>query len=463
MDLRLTSLVVLIALLPLGCGDSRDRGSSGTRPASTCGNGQLDGSEVCDGANLGGATCEGLGLGAGSLSCRRDCKALDRSLCAAPTTCGNGAVDPAEVCEGADLSGQSCASLGLGVGALSCLPNCNGYQTAGCMPATGPTCGDGRTEGTEVCDGADLGGATCQSLGFTGGSLSCAADCRARVTSACTGTCTPQCGGRTCGPDPVCGMSCGTCSSGTCSAAGQCEGGPGGAPRIISFSANTTQYTGGALIFSAIVTDPDGVDDLIGGQLSAPSGGTYGSFATAAQEGAYSLSLDRNALHQVDPLIGPPGGIDRRFIAQFFDQSGSSARQELTIHVACPGSSESLCGTECADLSADDFQCGVCGRSCASVVPADSEPDNLGGQGRWCAGGQCHFRVFSEGAVVNSCQALCAQSGASCATPAGSPANVGVAVYNPSCALAEAPIPSCGATPVPSGCSVDFLTCRCAL
>jgi RHS repeat-associated protein len=36
-------------------------------------------------------------------------------------------------------------------------------------------------------------------------------------------TCTPQCGGRQCGPDPNCGASCGTCSSGQiCDAAGQC-------------------------------------------------------------------------------------------------------------------------------------------------------------------------------------------------------------------------------------------------
>lgn len=39
------------------------------------------------------------------------------------------------------------------------------------------------------------------------------------------GTCTPDCTGRTCGLDPVCGVSCGTCSTGeTCDAdVGQCQ------------------------------------------------------------------------------------------------------------------------------------------------------------------------------------------------------------------------------------------------
>jgi hypothetical protein len=43
-----------------------------------------------------------------------------------------------------------------------------------------------------------------------------------------------------------------------------CEGSPGGSPVIISFTTNVTTFRDGSLIFSAIVTDPDGVDDLIG-------------------------------------------------------------------------------------------------------------------------------------------------------------------------------------------------------
>ena len=40
------------------------------------------------------------------------------------------------------------------------------------------TCGDGMIDGTEVCDGAQLGVATCKSLGFTGGTLACSAACQ---------------------------------------------------------------------------------------------------------------------------------------------------------------------------------------------------------------------------------------------------------------------------------------------
>ena len=41
----------------------------------------------------------------------------------------------------------------------------------------GPSCGDGRIEGDEACDGENLGAATCQSLGFDAGELACTHEC----------------------------------------------------------------------------------------------------------------------------------------------------------------------------------------------------------------------------------------------------------------------------------------------
>lgn len=48
-----------------------------------------------------------------------------------------------------------------------------------------PVCGDGVVAGSEVCDGPSLAGATCESLGFTAGTLGCAASCRAFDTAGC--------------------------------------------------------------------------------------------------------------------------------------------------------------------------------------------------------------------------------------------------------------------------------------
>lgn len=58
----------------------------------------------------------------------------------------------------------------------------------------GPVCGDGIIGSGEQCDGSNLGGATCVSIGFGGGSLSCNANC-AYSTSQCISIPTSSSGG----------------------------------------------------------------------------------------------------------------------------------------------------------------------------------------------------------------------------------------------------------------------------
>lgn len=48
-----------------------------------------------------------------------------------------------------------------------------------------PVCGNDIKEGGEVCDGIDLGGETCVSQGFEGGTLACAVGCGSFDTSSC--------------------------------------------------------------------------------------------------------------------------------------------------------------------------------------------------------------------------------------------------------------------------------------
>ncbi len=133
----------------------------------TCGDGAIDGKDVCDGADLGGQDCISQGFaGGGTLACQKDCAGFDTSGCVAEV-CGDDTVEGAEVCDGADLGGQDCVSQGFaGGGTLACAADCSAYDTSGCVAEV---CGDDTTEGAEVCDGADLGGETCISQGFAGG------------------------------------------------------------------------------------------------------------------------------------------------------------------------------------------------------------------------------------------------------------------------------------------------------
>jgi hypothetical protein len=96
-------------------------------------------------------------------------------------TCGNGAIDEREQCDGDDLDGASCESLELGTGTLACDDRC-AFDASGC---TMFTCGDGMQQGAEACDGRDLGGEDCISQGFETGVLLCADDCSALDATGC--------------------------------------------------------------------------------------------------------------------------------------------------------------------------------------------------------------------------------------------------------------------------------------
>ncbi len=176
------------------------------------------------------------------------------------------------------------------------------------------------------------------------------------------------CGGRQCGAAPGCETSCGTCGDDAfCDDAGACIAAAADAPRIIDFSTNVTTITPNDIArFSAIVTDPDGIDDLIGGTLKSPSGATFGSFQTAAAEGSYQLEVTWNDINTVQPIVFDRS-VERTFIAEFFDQAGNRVQREVTLTLACANAAtESACAAgQCVDTSTSNEHCGSCGNSLA--------------------------------------------------------------------------------------------------
>jgi cysteine-rich repeat protein len=94
--------------------------------------------EQCDGADLQGFDCVSLGLGPGVLTCDPIACTFDVSMCGPGVgNCGDGIIQPGEQCDGADLQGFDCASLGLGGGVLACDPITCTFDTSMCMPAGG--------------------------------------------------------------------------------------------------------------------------------------------------------------------------------------------------------------------------------------------------------------------------------------------------------------------------------------
>ena len=144
--------------------------------------------ETCDGGNLNGQTCQSLGYTGGTLACGADCT-YDVSGCAG--RCGNGIIDTdeGEVCDGAALSGETCETLGFHGGVLGCEADCSGYNLDACT--TVGRCGDLVIQATygEVCDGVNLDGETCESQGHYPGTLACdPATCQFDFAG-CAGSC----------------------------------------------------------------------------------------------------------------------------------------------------------------------------------------------------------------------------------------------------------------------------------
>jgi hypothetical protein len=159
-----------------------------------CGNGTVEAGEECDGYDLQGASCQSLGHDAGQLLCTGPESAnpctLDESECLDSPYCGDGNVDVAqgEVCDGGDMNGETCESLGFLGGTLRCDLQCQ-YDTSQCDQ---PVCGNDTREATEVCDGSDLADEDCISRGYLEGTLACGNDCLSFDESGCSGH--PVCG-----------------------------------------------------------------------------------------------------------------------------------------------------------------------------------------------------------------------------------------------------------------------------
>ncbi len=155
---------------------------SGCQVFGSCGDGTLQPEyEECEGDDVFGATCESLGYPSGSVTCRADCK-LDVSACEGAENCGDAIIQTEyEECEYYDFNGETCESLGYYGEGLACDDRCR-FDLTLCQ--LNGRCGDGLAQVQyEECDGSDHHGETCENLGYYGGEIACNSDCTADLSS----------------------------------------------------------------------------------------------------------------------------------------------------------------------------------------------------------------------------------------------------------------------------------------
>lgn len=135
-------------------------------------------------------------------------------------------------------------------------------------------------------------------------------------------------------------------------------------PQFISLQTSAAKITAGETVtITALVTDPDGLDDIVGGTLSNTDGTiAYGPFVAAGQPGTYSIDLTWDALQQAEPIEFVGMDLTRSFRAEFVDLAVHSATKTVDIALTC--STGSACDGVCIDTATDAAHCGACGVVC---------------------------------------------------------------------------------------------------
>jgi hypothetical protein len=164
-----------------------DAAGGGCIDDNLCGNGAIDAAEECDGADFGAATCDSETAGAlpdGTLTCEADCT-ISTGNCVNNNLCGNDNIDAGEDCDNGDLGGANCddATNGaLPLGTLACDDAACQFDTSGCFA---PVCGDDQIDAPEECDNNNLDGENCNTItggAFPQGTLACDGLCQFDTT-----------------------------------------------------------------------------------------------------------------------------------------------------------------------------------------------------------------------------------------------------------------------------------------
>ena len=135
--------------------------------------------------------------------------------------CGSNTIEGPEICDGALLGGETCENLGLEPGTLLCNGNCDGFDTTGCGGGLVPVCGDGIVDAGEQCDDgvansdvlADACRTDCTYPYCGDGVVDTGEACDEGINNDDNGDCTTQC-------------AYGGCGNGVVDAGEECDDGP---------------------------------------------------------------------------------------------------------------------------------------------------------------------------------------------------------------------------------------------
>jgi len=111
---------------------------------------------------------------------------------------------------------------------------------------------------------------------------------------------------------------------------------------------------------TAFVSDPDGLEDIVGGALLSETGDKlYGPFIQVAG-GTYEIVLSWAEIHEIEPLDFA-GELTRNLVVRFSDNDGHEGAQVASLGFACENGG--VCDGVCTDFTST-VNCQGCGNIC---------------------------------------------------------------------------------------------------
>ncbi|MBX7079533.1 MAG: hypothetical protein K1X88_10130 [Nannocystaceae bacterium] len=196
------------------------------------------------------------------------------------------------------------------------------------------------------------------------------------------------------------------------------------APVLRSLATDVDAITEGEQVHvTALVDDPQGTEDLIGGTLESDDGTTFGPFVATAP-GSFTFALGWDALDAVAPIELPQGRDATRTVrARFVDAAGHEVVGEIPLSLHC--GALAACDGHCLDTLENSDDCGGCGIVCEPPPGEGAELDA-------CVAGSCATRVC--GPIDVTCTEVCGAQGmacvAGCAAEFGTDAWVAVMMHD---------------------------------
>lgn len=132
-------------------------------------------------------------------------------------------------------------------------------------------------------------------------------------------------------------------------------------PEILEVMVSSDNLSEGeALTVTALVTDPDGLDDIVGVSLRAADNSATYIFLDQISQGTFRVAVTWDDIHAVTPIEFETDQILETAV-QAVDSMGNTDQDFLSTTLTCRG--DVACDGSCTTLGTSE-NCGSCGDTC---------------------------------------------------------------------------------------------------